>query len=315
MTRRALILLVAPVLLAALPARGQSSRPSLLAPAPGPAQVLRAQMDPPGTESSAARAAAAPQRNPGLIREGTVLPDCVGRLVRTAEGQTTFTFDPPEGHAGKIVEPNPMPVLPNLQLLAMESAVANTHADARFRVTGLVTEYNNRNYIMLEEASPGAFARPAPTPAPATRPTGPGADGPAARILGQLENPAQAAPKSLPPAERAAQDKTTGKAAVAPAAKPLPPVREGKVLSDRVARLTRTADGQPELTFEADGKRMLDPPMIVLPNLKLTQMESALTAANRDLRFRVTGLVTEYKARNYILLDKCLVIPEGTRQF
>ena len=45
------------------------------------------------------------------------------------------------------------------------------------------------------------------------------------------------------------------------------------------------------------------------------QMENAVQGSNRDIRFRVTGMVTEYKGRNYILLDKVVVVPDVVQQF
>jgi hypothetical protein len=93
-------------------------------------------------------------------------------------------------------------------------------------------------------------------------------------------------------------------------------MREGSYVVDRVGRLNKTSDGQQwEVSFEADGRTMKDPPMLILPNLKLAQMEQAVTAASRDVRFRITGMVTEYKGKNYLLLEKVLAIPEQTQQF
>ena len=67
-----------------------------------------------------------------------------------------------------------------------------------------------------------------------------------------------------------------------------------------------------EFTFESDGKTLQDPPLIILPNLKLMAMERASEALrDRDVRFRVTGMLTEYKGRNYVLLDKVVVVPES----
>jgi hypothetical protein len=60
---------------------------------------------------------------------------------------------------------------------------------------------------------------------------------------------------------------------------------------------------------------MKDPPLVVLPNLKLMAMENAVTGSSRDLRFRISGTVTEYKGRNYILLDKVVVVPDLDQQF
>lgn len=90
-------------------------------------------------------------------------------------------------------------------------------------------------------------------------------------------------------------------------------IREGTILPDRVGRLTRTADGQwYELTLESDGAALADPPLLILPNLKLMMMERQVRDSSRDLKFRVTGTVTEYNGRNYILLDK-LVMVDGAK--
>jgi hypothetical protein len=111
-------------------------------------------------------------------------------------------------------------------------------------------------------------------------------------------------------------DATSGAAAVAPGAPAVTVLREGTYLIDRTGRLTHSADGQQaEFTFDADSQTLRDPPVIILPNLKLMQMESAVGGSNRDLRFRITGMVTEYRSRNYILLEKVVVVPDVTQQF
>ncbi len=93
-------------------------------------------------------------------------------------------------------------------------------------------------------------------------------------------------------------------------------MREGTYIVDRTGRLTKSADGLTnELTFDADGKALKDPPMVILPNQKLTQMENAVIGNARDVRFKVTGVVTEYKGRNYVLLEKVVAISEVTQQF
>ncbi len=100
------------------------------------------------------------------------------------------------------------------------------------------------------------------------------------------------------------------------AAQPQTLKREGDYVRDRLGRLTKSADGsQEEFTFESDGRTMQDPPVIILPNLKLMAMENAVNASNRDLRFRITGPVTEYKGRNYILLEKVSVVQDQVQQF
>ncbi len=111
-------------------------------------------------------------------------------------------------------------------------------------------------------------------------------------------------------------DRTSGKAAVMPNAPVVQVMREGTPIVNRVGRLTFSADGtQAELTFESDGQRLQDPPLILLPNLKLMAMEDHVRAASRDLRFRVSGVVTEYRGRNYLLLEKATVIQDVTQQY
>ncbi len=163
-----------------------------------------------------------------------------------------------------------------------------------------------------------AIAQTKPMTLPTTRPTGGGAPNvPPSQLLDSLLKPPSASGQPLQPIQEGpVPDATTGKNAVAPGAPQLNLMREGSYLVDRTGRLTRGADGQTaELSFDADGKAMKDPPMVILPSLKLKQMEGAVTGSQRDIRFKVTGQVTEYKGRNYILLEKVVVVPDVTQQF
>jgi hypothetical protein len=174
--------------------------------------------------------------------------------------------------------------------------------------------------IALATLAPAAaFAQPVPPAPPTTRPTTRPTTAPApGQLLDSLLKPPSAAGQPLQPIpEGPVMDATTGKAAVAPGAPQINLRREGSYVVDRTARLSRTgADAQQsELTFDSDGQAMKDPPMIILPNLKLMQMENAVSGGAKDLKFKVTGLVTEYKGRNYILLEKVVVVPDVVQQF
>lgn len=158
-----------------------------------------------------------------------------------------------------------------------------------------------------------------PDTAPTTEPT----TAPAARsltaeqMLSRMLKPTPSLARPLQPTvDGPAVDRGSGVGAVAPNAPTLAVLREGTYVVDRVGRLNRTSDGsQAEFTFDSDGKTMKDPPVLILPNLKLMAMENAVTSANRDLRFRVTGMVTEYRGHNYVLLEKVVVVPDPTQQF
>jgi hypothetical protein len=172
--------------------------------------------------------------------------------------------------------------------------------------------------VILAPALLWAQARPTtvPTTQPTTRLAGT-RPVPPGELLDSLLKPPSAVGQPLQPInEGPAADATTGKAAVAPGAPQLNVLREGTYVVDRTGRLTRGSDGQTaEFTFDADGKALKDPPMVILPNRTLMQMENAIQSTSKDLKFRVTGMVTEYKGRNYVLLEKVVVVPEVIQQF
>jgi hypothetical protein len=175
-------------------------------------------------------------------------------------------------------------------------------------------------------ASRASTAKPQAASGPSTRPsTSPATtksakDQSAEEMLSQmLKAPQQAGKRPLTPLPTTmagGPDKKSGAGAVAPSAPVVNVLREGTFLVDRIGRLSRTADGsQAEFVFESDGTAMQDPPLVITPNLKLQQMEDAVSTAIKDPRFRVSGTLTEYRGRNYILLDKVVVVPDILEKF
>jgi hypothetical protein len=166
--------------------------------------------------------------------------------------------------------------------------------------------------VMLSVLASSAFGQA--TTQPAT-----GSSLPAGQMLDKMLAPPPAASSGRPlvaPTAPPAVDATSGKGAVAPAAPQVTVLREGTYIVDRTGRLTKSADGsQQEFAFDSDGRTMADPPLVILPNLTLMAMENAVATNSRDLRFRITGVLTEYRQRNYILLEKAVVVPEISQQF
>jgi hypothetical protein len=158
----------------------------------------------------------------------------------------------------------------------------------------------------------------APSPAtvqsvPTTRP----ANASAEQMLRQmLQPPGQGAQplKPLPDLPPAA-DATSGAGAVAPDVPPQRVLREGTLLLDRIGRLTPAADGKTfELTLEADGGNGLaDPPLVLLPNRRLMQLEDQVLNSYQDQKIRVSGEITEYRGRNYLLLQRWNLIPDSIK--
>ena len=141
-------------------------------------------------------------------------------------------------------------------------------------------------------------AADAPSSRPSTRPasTQPAKPDPKTmtsdQMLGQMLRPASPSqPKPLQPlVDVPSTDKTSGPGAVKPSAPMVATLREGTYIIDRVGRLEKTPDGsQSQFVFEADGKSLREPPLVIVPNLKLMMMETAVTGATRDLKFRVSG--------------------------
>ena len=126
-----------------------------------------------------------------------------------------------------------------------------------------------------------------------------------------LESSPQTAQPLRPAPDQTPQtDATSGQGAVAPEAPAVPLMREGTLLLDRIGRLTRTRDGLLEFTLEADGSALSDPPLILLPNRRLSQLEDAVRISQRDVKVRVSGEVTEYRGRNYLLLQRWAQVPD-----
>ena len=133
----------------------------------------------------------------------------------------------------------------------------------------------------------------------------------AEEMLSQMLRPASQSARPLAPVPDGGggiTDRSTGASAVAPGAPQLNVLPEGSNIFDRIGRLSRTQSGAWELTLDSDGKPLKDPPLLVLPNKTLAQMEHALSNNDADLRFRVSGEITEYNGRNYVLIQRAPVI-------
>ena len=167
---------------------------------------------------------------------------------------------------------------------------------------------------LAQSSQPGPDEKKdAPAEQPATRRAAqPSAD----EVLGQMLKPRRSGnERELTVNDPPAVDKSTGRGAVVPNAPVLNVMREGTPIVNRVGRLSPGAEGgAAEFTFESDGAALRDPPLLILPNLKLMIMEDSVRGANRDLRFRVTGMVTEYRGRNYLLLEKVSVLTDASQQ-
>ncbi len=316
------------LLISAAPILRAQTTPSETNSAPTPAENMLKEMlkpaataatpttKPTGTPTMRPAGYTPPAPPSQLLREGSDVISRRGYLQKLPDGpysQIVFINDPAE------LNLPPMLILPDLQLMSMEDAGTVTKQNLIFTVSGMATEYRGKNYILLE-AGPEEVGRQTPqlTTAPDSQDgphdgpqNGPvSADQMLNKMLSDTGKPAGLTPASAQPSA----DRTSGPGALPPKAPVVNVLRERSQIFDRVARFSHSPDGiQEEITLESDGTAMQDPPLILLPNLKLVALEAA--AADRNARFRVTGTVTEYRGRNYILLQKVVVMSDSDRQF
>lgn len=81
---------------------------------------------------------------------------------------------------------------------------------------------------------------------------------------------------------------------------------EGHYIRDRRGRLVRQTNHW-LFTFESDGKALADPPIILLPNGWLEKIEKDVTSDTESIIFRVSGEVTAYRGKNYLLLRRVVL--------
>ena len=156
-------------------------------------------------------------------------------------------------------------------------------------------------FIILSSATL-AWSQPTTRPAKAEPPN-------PDQMLKQLLSPTQR-PRPLEPIEIKPEITDPGRTPPAPKIDTTNLIREGEYIRDKLGRMTKTPDNQWQFTFESDGLTLKDPPIGLLFNSKLAQMETALRNTSRDLRFKVTGMVTEYNGKNFLLVEKAVVVQE-----
>lgn len=85
---------------------------------------------------------------------------------------------------------------------------------------------------------------------------------------------------------------------------------EGHFLADRIGRIVHEGDDI-MLAFVADEQGMADPPIRLLPNRALEEMQKYASAGS-SVRFKVSGEITLYRGKNYLLVRKYLIASESS---
>ncbi|MGH7131874.1 MAG: hypothetical protein ACREJO_08020 [Phycisphaerales bacterium] len=242
-----------------------------------------------------------------LVRQGTFLLSRRGTVSKLPDGEVVFTFDLDEHGAAE----RPMPLLPNTNLQNLERIADRADPTARFNVSGQVMAFKGRNYLLMDR--PAEIVRagvPAPTAKPAEpkpaepKPAENGNADPAG-MINKLEDAARerdaARPVLAVPAPGAAPAPTHSTGPSIPTVPPEKLLREGSMITSRRGRMIRQPDGDWALTFDADAAGKSEPALLLLPCMNLQAMERVAERGGEAATMSVSGIVTTYKSRNYLL--------------
>jgi len=85
--------------------------------------------------------------------------------------------------------------------------------------------------------------------------------------------------------------------------------KDGFMVIDRIGRVIYNQETQRYLlTFEADGKSLAEPPVTLHPCRLLEDIGKIASQSVRQIKFRVSGQITKYRGRDYLLLRKALIV-------
>ena len=268
--------------------------------------------------------------------EGTFLSRRKGSLFRAPSGDIIFL---PQRDANKRGEA-PMIVMACQELARLEAVPDAFSKDVVVNISGSIFVYYDRQYIMpsaysVERSAPSANTpQPAASPAPVeskpvtATPVAPPADDPdVADLIKDLESkrgtsraidppaePKAAGPR--PAADPAPTDPANAKANAPADASTAPAstgsvIPEGTTLFNRRARLVRLTGGLLAAAFDGDTTNPAPAPMPFL-RCKMTQkLDEAARARGEDLSLTVSGRVTVYDGRNYLLPSLVQVATNG----
>ncbi len=252
-----------------------------------------------------------PARRAVLITEGSGILDRRASLRR-------------KGYWRTIADPKAeeLYLLP-CELLETTEAVQERSPEMRFELSGEVYHYRGRYFLMLRRvmqvlAPPPAEPEPAPDPRPqatsgpvgSATTSGP-TSAPARGIGASAEDVAKAllSDEVTRPvrAVRRPMARTEIAPSVAPTSRPLPP-GPGRMVVHRLGRLVPpAAPGEwPLLVFESDNT-LREPPLPILPNEHLQQMERLSDNGQAvGTVFHVSGEIHQYRGRQYLLVRSAL---------
>lgn len=272
--------------------------------------------------------------SPMLFPEGAFLSERPGSIFKTAAGNLVFVADSdPNGPLAAVSGPIaflPCDALGKLEALAgigigsssAPSSTVSTDSKAqpplelvkKMTVSGQLFHFHKQNYLLLSIV-PGEVAKTAAAPVPVDKPTDPTAPttGKTAQdLIADLES-RRTTPRALETAAIAVAPKdametkeNAGERAQSAKRK------EGDLIASRQGRIVRHDAWlvfTPDSGTGAEGKLESDPPVVLLACKQLERLEWLAKQQGDSARYRVSGKITTYRGRNYLLPLMVQVMP------
>ncbi len=293
-----------------------------------PAQPRRG--DPVEIRSTTASAPLSPQ----LFPEGAFLSERTGSIFKTAAGNLVFVADAdPNGPLAAVSGPIaflPCDALGKLEALAgigigsssAPSSTVSTDSKTqpplelvkKMTVSGQLFRFHNQHYLLLSIV-PGEVAKTTEAPASTDKPADQAAPTPgktAQDLISELES-RRTTPRALETAAIAVAPKdavetkeNAGERAQSAKRK------EGDLIASRQGRIVRHDAWlvfTPDSGTGAEGKLESDPPVVLLACKQLERLEWLAKQQGDAARYRVSGKITTYRGRNYLLPLMVQVLP------
>lgn len=225
------------------------------------------------------------------LREGTFISKRVGAVLQARTREWVVVFHPDE-EGNKLP---PMVLSPAAGLERIEDLAADHEETPSFVFTGQVFAYQGKNYLLLttppglagdQHEAGNAAARDDLTSDPTVE-----------QLLTDLEQRRVAASAPMAGGSGDADEKKA--------------IPEGTFITRKRGRIVRLSAGEWAFTADSDvdSPASNDQPMLLAPCLALGRIEQMVMEYGDDLAFEVSGRVTAYHDRNYLVPTMYQVLP------
>ncbi len=223
------------------------------------------------------------------LRDGFGLTGVDGELSSTGD-KWFFKFDSEVSDdvgqidAGAVVE-----LLPSTALEKI-TADAGKRTEASYRLWGNVTKYNGKNYIF-----PIYFLPVSPIESPAQV-----QESSKNKIAINEPNDELAMPEEI--VKKLKNRRVLRNEQVKEGMQ----LKQDSILAGRTALLSKRADGQNEVVLDAIGRNIPQISFRLLPCEVLERAQAEQSIEADPVRFKIAGILTQYKGEHYLLLQKAI---------